>query len=609
MQIHPLVFQPLLAAVFAMGAIGQALPGWTLLWADEFTQTDGTSPDPAKWGFDTGGHGWGNNELQFHTSRTQNARVEGGQLVIEAHAENYNGKNYTSARLLTKNKWSWTYGRIEARIKIPRGQGIWPAFWMLGANVDSVSWPHCGEIDIMENIGSEPSKVHGTLHGPGYSGGGGVSGEYTLPGSALADDFHVFSIEWEENHIRWLIDNQPYFSATPAQLPNGSNWVFNNPQFLIMNLAVGGNWPGNPNASTIFPQRMTVDYVRVYTRNTVVEPPVITHVSVDTAAGWLGYMNVSNLPATGGTYQYGRSWSTPDLRAGFSGETLELKPNSIDDPSPYWYIGGGGPGNPGNKIMSANMYVEKTGTLSGRTLHFTGNVISNTLTGAHSAVAFIKDFSPDHTTSTKVTTPLAPGVFHLSLATAAGGTRHVQYGFETKGVNVWASDAGPYGSVQIVASTPNPYLEWRSKFNFSAFTNPDLTLTGDPDGDGRSNLEEFAFDGDPSRGGDFRQVSHHLGEVAGDPALLLTFPVRGTPAFNGTPAKTAVVDHVRYVIEGSNELSLFDESVSELPARTEGLPQLHDNWSYRTFRLDGPAGGPNSRGPAGYLRVRVVEAP
>src|ERR1039458_2321540 len=167
--------------------------GWQLVWSDEFNQPDGSAPDPTKWGYDIGNGGWGNAELEYYTSRTNNARIAGGQLVIEADQESYGGSSYTSARLLTKGKWSWAYGRVEARIKIPRGQGIWPAFWMLGTNIDSVGWPTCGEIDIMENIGktSDQGTAHGTIHGPqsggDYNGGAGVGGTFTLPaGAALA---------------------------------------------------------------------------------------------------------------------------------------------------------------------------------------------------------------------------------------------------------------------------------------------------------------------------------------------------------------------------------------------------------------------------------------
>ena len=240
------------------------LPGWQLVWADEFTQPNGTSPDSGKWNYDigTGSGGWGNNELQYYTARTNNVRIENDQLVIEAKSENYMGSSYTSARLLTQGKWSWTYGRMEARIKVPRTQGIWPAFWMLGTNIPSVGWPQCGEIDIMEHIGREPKIVYGTVHGPGYSGGGGVSGSYTFVPD-LADDFHVFAVEWQTNVIRWYVDGINYFTVTPANI-GGNTWVFNQPQFFLLNVAVGGNWPGYPDGTTIFPQKMLVDYVRVY---------------------------------------------------------------------------------------------------------------------------------------------------------------------------------------------------------------------------------------------------------------------------------------------------------------------------------------------------------
>src|ERR1039457_2249753 len=255
------------------GGIRSSSAAWQLVWSDEFAQADGSSPDPTKWGFDigNGSGGWGNNQLEYDTSRTNNARIVGGQLVIEAAQESYGGKSYTSARMLTKGNASWAYGRMEARIKIPRGQGIWPAFWMLGTNIDSVGWPTCGETDIMENIGktSDQGTAHGTIHGPqsggDYNGGAGVGGSYTLPGgAALADDFHIFAMEWTINQIKWFVDSSQYYTATPANLPSGGAWVFTQPQFLILNVAVGGNWPGNPDGTMIFPQQMLVDYVRVY---------------------------------------------------------------------------------------------------------------------------------------------------------------------------------------------------------------------------------------------------------------------------------------------------------------------------------------------------------
>jgi beta-glucanase (GH16 family) len=245
--------------------LAQSQVGWTLVWSDEFAQPDGSSPDATKWTYNLGAGGWGNNELEYYTARTNNVRIENGQLVIEAREENYLGSGYSSARLKTQGRVSWTYGRIEARMKIPRGQGIWPAFWTLGTNISSVGWPGCGEIDIMENIGREPTQVHGTVHGPGYSGGNGIGAANSLPGgAAFADDFHVYALEWTTNQLKWFVDGQQYFSATPASLPSGTTWVFDQPQFLLLNLAVGGQWPGNPDGTTVFPQRLTVDYVRVY---------------------------------------------------------------------------------------------------------------------------------------------------------------------------------------------------------------------------------------------------------------------------------------------------------------------------------------------------------
>jgi len=263
----------LVVALALAGGTSGVYGAWQLVWSDEFSQPDGSSPDSSKWGYDigNGSGGWGNNQLEYDTSRTNNVRIQGGQLVIEADQESYGGKAYTSARMKTKDKWSWTYGRIEARIKLPRGQGIWPAFWMLGANIDSVGWPTCGEIDIMENIGktSDQGTDHGTIHGPqgsnDYNYGSGVGGTYTMPGgAALADAFHIYAIEWTTNQIKWYLDSNLFFTATPASLPSGATWVFSQPQFIILNVAVGGNWPGNPDGTTVFPQQMLVDYVHVY---------------------------------------------------------------------------------------------------------------------------------------------------------------------------------------------------------------------------------------------------------------------------------------------------------------------------------------------------------
>lgn len=254
---------------------------WSLTWSDEFDGPNGSPVDTSKWSFDTGGGGWGNNELQSYTKRSANAQVEDGALVIRAVKEIYTGsdkitRSYTSARLLTKNIFTQTYGRFEARIKVPYGQGIWPAFWLLGKDIDTAGWPNCGEIDIMEHIGKQPSIIHGTLHGPGYSGANGVTASYALPASRkVSDDYHTFAVEWEPNVIRFYVDGLLYKTRTPADLPAGKAWVFNHPFFLILNVAVGGNWPGNPDATTVFPQLMKVDYVRVYQRSSPSTGPLL----------------------------------------------------------------------------------------------------------------------------------------------------------------------------------------------------------------------------------------------------------------------------------------------------------------------------------------------
>jgi beta-glucanase (GH16 family) len=248
---------------------------WTLAWSDEFEGRAGTAPDSTKWVHDVGGGGWGNQELEYYTPGAANAALDGdGHLAITAKAESPSGAScwygacrYTSARLKTKGKFEQTLGRFEARVRIPAGQGMWPAFWMLGNDIDGAGWPKCGEIDVMENIGREPEAVHGTIHGPGYSGAGGIGGPFTLASGRFADDFHVYAVEWEPGVIRWLVDGKEYRSVTPGALPPNTQWVYDHPFFLLLNLAVGGAWPGSPDASTAFPQQMLVDYVRVYRRN------------------------------------------------------------------------------------------------------------------------------------------------------------------------------------------------------------------------------------------------------------------------------------------------------------------------------------------------------
>jgi uncharacterized protein (TIGR03437 family) len=235
---------------------------WKLIWSDEFNGAAGAPPDPSRWTYDLGAGGWGNSELETYTNSPDNASQDGaGNLVVRAVKS---GSGYTSARIKTQGRFSVTYGKVEARIKIPAGQGIWPAFWMLGADIDQVGWPACGEIDIMENIGKEPTTIHGTLHGPGYSGGSAIGGPFTGP--RFADDFHIYGIEWSPDSVVFFVDGKQYFSVTPAKLPAGKSWVFQHPFFLILNVAVGGTWPGNPDATSTFPQQMLLDWVRVSQR-------------------------------------------------------------------------------------------------------------------------------------------------------------------------------------------------------------------------------------------------------------------------------------------------------------------------------------------------------
>ena len=220
-----------------------------LVWSDEFNGPKGSPVDESKWVTETGGGGWGNAELEFYTSGTRNASMNGkGHLVITAIKEDLPKKNpcwygrcrYSSARIKTRGKFEQAYGRFEARIKLPSGQGIWPAFWMLGNNIESAGWPRCGEIDIMENIGREPSTVYGTLHGPGYSGAKGIGSSYNARGVAFSDGFHVFAVEWEPEAIRWYVDGNLFQTRTPADIPRGAEWVYDHPFFIILNVAVGG---------------------------------------------------------------------------------------------------------------------------------------------------------------------------------------------------------------------------------------------------------------------------------------------------------------------------------------------------------------------------------
>jgi beta-glucanase (GH16 family) len=256
----------LLALAAAPGCSEEAAPmqPYGLIWQDEFDGPAGQLPDPARWRFDLGTD-WGNLQLEYDTNRPENASLDGqGNLAITARSEPYEEQAYTSARIKTMGLFEQTRGRFEARIKLPIGQGIWPAFWLLGNDIDQVGWPQCGEIDVMEYRGQEPRVLVGSIHGPGYSGNGAISQTHTLAQGGFHLGFHEFAIEWNETSITWLVDGYVYHTATVNDLPAGTAWVFNHPFFIILNVAVGGRWVGSPDASTIFPQAMLVDYVRVY---------------------------------------------------------------------------------------------------------------------------------------------------------------------------------------------------------------------------------------------------------------------------------------------------------------------------------------------------------
>ncbi|MFD3585384.1 ricin-type beta-trefoil lectin domain protein [Streptomyces sp. NPDC058683] len=280
--IRRCLFAALSAALVGSVAVGPAhraeaadAGAAAVTFSDTFDGAAGSAVNSSKWNLETGDN-VNNHERQYYTSGTNNAALDGqGHLVITAKKENpanyqcwYGTCQYTSARLNTSGKFSAQYGHVEARMKIPRGQGMWPAFWMLGTDIGSVGWPNSGEIDVMENVGFEPSTIHGTIHGPGYSGSAGIGAGYTLAnGQAFADAFHTFAVDWAPNSITWSVDGITYQTRTPADV-GGNTWAFNKPFFLILNLAVGGYWPGDPNSSTAFPAQLVVDSVSVTTSDT-----------------------------------------------------------------------------------------------------------------------------------------------------------------------------------------------------------------------------------------------------------------------------------------------------------------------------------------------------
>jgi beta-glucanase (GH16 family) len=257
--------------------VGDLIHGgeYRLVWSDEFDGARGTPADEATWRAEIGGSGWGNKELQYYTDEPGNAAHDGaGNLAIvvqrvnpELAGRQYDGRGYTSARLISRDRRSFRYGLIQARMKIPRARGIWPAFWLLGQDIGQFGWPACGEIDVMEHFGTGPDTVHGTVHGPGYSGRSALGASRTV-GPSLGRDFQVYSVVWQPGSIRWYVNDDLYHVVTPADL-NGKRWVFDHDFYLLVNVAVGGTASVPPDESVTFPQTMLIDYVRVYEPATV----------------------------------------------------------------------------------------------------------------------------------------------------------------------------------------------------------------------------------------------------------------------------------------------------------------------------------------------------
>ncbi|MFG2816138.1 RICIN domain-containing protein [Streptomyces sp. NPDC048410] len=329
-------------------------------FSDSFDGPAGSAVDGSKWTLETGDN-VNNHERQYYTSGTKNAALDGqGHLVITAKRENpanyqcwYGSCQYTSARLNTSGKFNAQYGHVEARMKIPRGQGMWPAFWMLGT---PVNWPDSGEIDVMENVGFEPSTVHGTIHGPGYSGSGGIGAGYSLPnGQAFADAFHTYAVDWAPDSITWTVDGNVYQRRTPADL-GGKTWVFNKPFFLILNLAVGGYWPGDPDGSTQFPAQLLVDSVSVTTSGGSTGGKAIRGLAgkcADVAAGnSANGTPVQLYDCNGSTAQQWTVGSDGTIRA--LGKCLDLKDNGTADGTPLQLWDCAGSANQKWVVSSAN---------------------------------------------------------------------------------------------------------------------------------------------------------------------------------------------------------------------------------------------------------------
>ena len=543
-------------------------------WQDEF---DGTSVESARWAFDIGTGtqygltGWGNNELQYYTNRSQNASVSNGTLKITALKENYGGQSYTSARLKTQGLFSQAGGRFEIRAALPTGQGFWPAIWMMPASDTYGGWAASGEIDIMEARGQQPDRVNGAIHyGGTWPSNTWSESTRVLPAGQTISSFHTYALEWDTAAtpaIRWYVDDVLYATKT-LWWSSGAAYPapFDKPFYMLLNLAVGGNYVGSPNASTPFPATMQVDYVRVSTaappaitlaatsgtlsQATVGNPVIAAAASVtktgtgmvvlnaanaytgttSIVAGTLavsnpaglsgspvtvnsggslaiagagsttipsvtvnaggamtlrsdipqkvslqgltitsgvaltvdsetmtnGYMNVFAPPSAGGGYLFGQSWAVKDLRAQFTGSTsVTLAPCYVADSGNYWYTPSGQPGATGNKIMEANVYGQADGTYAGQSVKFSGTVPSYTLQGGTSGwsvKAFIRDFTADYSSYNEQAVPIsATGSFSVRLNAVNDPTRHVQWGLQMKGPDVWITELASKGNVVVSA--------------------------------------------------------------------------------------------------------------------------------------------------------------
>ena len=533
--------------------------------------------ESARWAFDIGTGtqygltGWGNNELQYYTNRSQNASVSNGTLKITALKENYGGQSYTSARLKTQGLFSQAGGRFEIRAALPTGQGFWPAIWMMPASDTYGGWAASGEIDIMEARGQQPDRVNGAIHyGGTWPSNTWSESTRVLPAGQTISSFHTYALEWDTAAtpaIRWYVDDVLYATKT-LWWSSGAAYPapFDKPFYMLLNLAVGGNYVGSPNASTPFPATMQVDYVRVSTA----APPAITlaatsgtlsqaavgnpviaaaasvtktgtgmvvlnaanaytgttsivagtlavsnpaglsgspvtvnsggslaiagagsttipsvtvnaggamtlrsdipqkvslqgltitsgvALTVDSETMTNGYMNVFAPPSAGGGYLSGSGWAVKDLRAQFTGSTsVTLAPCYVADSGTYWYTPSGQPGATGNKIMEANVYGQADGTYAGQSVKFSGTVPSYTLQGGTSGwsvKAFIRDFTADYSSYNEQAVPIsATGSFSVRLNAVNDPSRHVQWGLQMKGPNVWITDLASKGTVVVSA--------------------------------------------------------------------------------------------------------------------------------------------------------------